>query len=335
MAIDAKMNFLTQVDHKCAGVLTKEALENTLRIISDVLEGFDMRERATWDEDPTDDLLETYLKTMTIQGRSEKTIERYDRQLRGFLRDVAVPTRRINVYHIRNWLAAEKDRGIMDTSLEAERMVLSSYFGWLFRESLIERNPMANVGPIKVAKRQKQIISDIEMEQLKQACSKMHGIKPYRNRAILLFLASTGCRVSEMVGLNRDSVDLTNLECVVRGKGNKERVVYLDAVTGMAIREYFAKRKDSGEALFVGNEGMRLGTNGVREALKTLAKIAGIENNRIHPHKFRRTLATEMTRHGMPIQEVAGILGHEKLDTTMQYVILDHDTVKASYRKFA
>ena len=334
MAIDAKVSFLTQVDHKCADLLTKSDLEKTLQIISDILEGFDMRECQKWDEDQTDDLLETYINTLDIQGRSKATIKRYDYMLRKFLHDVNVKTRKINVYHIRNWLAKEKERGIQDSSLESERMVLSSYFGWLFRESLIERNPMANVCTIKVAKKTKQIVSDIEMEKLKQACLKMRGIKPYRNKAILLFLASTGCRVSEMTGLNRDSVDLRNLECIVHGKGNKERTVYLDSVTGMAIQQYLAKRKDSGEALFVGKEGKRLGTNGVRVMLKELAKLAGVENV-IHPHKFHRTLATEMTRHGMPIQEVANILGHDKLDTTMRYVVLDRETVKASYRKFA
>ena len=334
MAIDAKISFLGQVERKCADTLTKTDLEKTLRILSDVLEGFDLRECQMWEDNQRDDLLESYISTLKIQGRSEKTIYRYEQMLGRFLKEVNVTTRRINVYHIRSWLAKEKERGIQDSSLDAERMVLSSYFGWLFRETLIERNPMANVGPIKVAKKQKKIITDIEMEKLKQACDKLNGILKYRNRAILLFLASTGCRVSEMTGLNRDAVDLKNLECLVHGKGNKERVVYLDSVTGMAIQQYFAKRKDSGEALFVGNEGKRLGTNGVRVMLKELAKLAGVENV-IHPHKFRRTLATEMTRHGMPIQEVANILGHDKLDTTMQYVILDRETVKASYRKFA
>lgn len=334
MAIDAKVSFLRQLEKGCADKLTQTDLQNMIRIASDVLEGFDMRECQTWEDNKVDDLLDCYLSTLKIQGRSDKTIYRYEHMLNRFLKEVNVKTRKINVYHVRNWLANEKERGIQDSSLDGERMVLSGYFGWLFREGLIERNPMSNVGPIKVAKKQKQIITDIEMEKLKQACDKQSGIKPVRNRAILMFLASTGCRVSEMTGLNRDSVDLKNLECVVHGKGNKERTVYLDAVTGMAIQQYFARRKDDGEALFVGKEGKRLGTNGVRVMLKELARIAGIDSV-IHPHKFRRTLATEMTRHGMPIQEVANILGHDKLDTTMQYVILDRDTVKASYRKFA
>ena len=334
MAIDAKMSFLGQVERKCGDLLTVNETGKMMKIISDVLEGFDMRECAGWKNEQKDDLMDAFLSTMAIQGRSVKTIERYKYQLGRFMEAVKTTTRKITVYHIRSWLAGEKERGIKDSTLEGLRQVLSSYFGWLFRESLIDKNPMANVGPIKVAKKAKQIITDIEMEQLKRACDKMRGIKAIRNRAIILFLSSTGCRVSEMIGLNRDSVDLKSLECIVHGKGNKDRTVYLDSITGMAIQQYLAKRKDDGAALFVGNEGKRLEDNGVRVMLKQLAKIAGIENV-IHPHKFRRTLATQMTRHGMPIQEVASILGHEKLDTTMQYVVLDHETVKASYRKFA
>ena len=333
MAIDAKVSFLGQVERKYAELLTMKEMGQAMQIISDVLEGFDMRECSRWEDEQTDDLLDSYIASMRVQGRSEKTIHRYEYMIGRFMKYTNVPTRKINVYHIRNWLADEKKRGVQDSTLEGHRQILSAYFGWLFREALIERNPMVNVGPIKVPKKQKKIVTDIEMEKLKQACEKMPGIKRYRNRAILTFLASTGCRVSEMTGLDRDSVDLKSLECVVHGKGDKERVVYLDPVAGMLLQQYLAKRKDDGEALFVGKEGRRLEPGGVRAMLNELAKSVGVEH--IHPHKFRRTRATQLTRHGMPIQEVANILGHEKLDTTMGYVVLDRDTVKANYRKFA
>ena len=333
MAIDAKMSFMGQVERGCADLLTKTQMEMTMRIISDVLEGFDMRECEIQNEEKNDDLLNAFIDSMSIQGRSEKTIHRYRYMIGRFTAFTNVPTRKINVYHIRNWLTSEKERGVQDSTLEGHRQILSSYFGWLHRESLIERNPMCNVGPIKVAKKQKKVVTDIEMEKLKQACEKIIGINRYRNRAILAFLASTGCRVSEMTGLNRDSVDLKSLECVVHGKGNKERVVYLDSVAGMLLQQYMMKREDDGEALFVGKDGRRLEPGGVRAMLNQLAKEANVEH--IHPHKFRRTRATELTRHGMPIQEVASILGHEKLDTTMGYVVLDHDSVKANYRKYA
>ena len=333
MAIDAKVSFLGQVERKCADLLTVRTMEKTMKIISDVLEGFDMRECAGWEDAQKDDLLDSYISSMKVSGRSEKTIHRYKYMIGRFTKFVNVPTRKINVYHIRNWLASEKERGVQDSTLEGHRQILSAYFGWLHRESLIERNPMVNVGTIKVAKKQKQIVSDIEMEKLKQACSKLEGINMYRNRAIIAFLASTGCRVSEMTNLNRDSVDLRSLECVVHGKGDKERMVYLDSVAGMLLQQYLSKREDSGEALFVGKAGRRLEPGGVRVMLNQIADMAGVTH--VHTHKFRRTRATELTRHGMPIQEVASILGHEKLDTTMQYVILDHDTVKANYRKYA
>ena len=333
MAIDAKVSFLGQVERKCADLLTVSTMEKTMQIISDILEGFDMRECERWEEIQKDDLLDSYISSMRVSGRSEKTIHRYEYMIGRFMKYTNVPTRKINVYHIRNWLASEKDRGVQDSTLEGHRQILSAYFGWLFREALIERNPMVNVGPIKVPKKQKKIVTDIEMEKLKQACERLPGIKRYRNRAIIAFLASTGCRVSEMTGLDRDSVDLKSMEVVVHGKGDKERVVYLDAVAVMLLQQYLSKRKDNGVALFVGKEGRRLEPGGVRAMLNALANSVGVEH--IHPHKFRRTLATEMTRHGMPIQEVANILGHEKLDTTMSYVVLDHDTVKANYRKFA
>lgn len=333
MAIDAKISFLGQVERKCGEVLTVRMLEKAMKIISDVMEGFDIRERELTDEEAKDDLLDSYISTMRVQGRSEKTIARYEYMIGRFTKFTNVPTRKINVYHIRNWLASEKERGVQDSTLEGHRQVLSAYFGWLHRESLIERNPMVNVGPIKVAKRNKKIVTDIEMEKLKQACEKISGIRKYRDRAILAFLSSTGCRVSEMTGLNRNSVDLKSLECVVHGKGDKERTVYLDSVAGMLLQQYLSKRQDNGDALFVGKEGLRLEPGGVRTMLNQIAKEAGVEH--VHPHKFRRTRATELTRHGMPIQEVANILGHEKLDTTMGYVVLDRDTVKANYRKYA
>ena len=327
MAIDAKQSFLSQVEHKCADRLTVTDMSKLMEIISDTLEDFDMRECRRWDEDGTDDLLDSFVASMKVQGRSAKTIARYVYIIDRFMKHANVKTRKVNVYHVRNWLAAEKERGIADSTLEGQRQVLSSYFGWLFRESLIERNPVINVGTIKVPKKEKKTYSDVDMEKLNQCCQTL------RDRAIIHFLASTGCRISEMTGLNRDQVDTERLECVVHGKGNKERTVYMDAVAGMLLDRYLAERKDDNEALFVGKGGVRLLPGGVRIMLKNLAAVAGVEH--VHPHKFRRTLATELTRHGMPIQEVANILGHEKLDTTMKYVVLNRDDIKSSYRRYA
>ena len=237
-----------------------------------------------------------------------------------------VPTRRISVYHLRNYLTHEKERGICENTLEGYREIFSAYFNWLQRESLIDRNPCVNLGVIKVPKKEKKTYTDAELERLNWFCGNI------RDRAILHFLRSTGCRISEVTELNRDQVNLEALECVVHGKGDKERTVYLDDVAGMLLKEYLKKRKDDVPALFINKRQDRFQPNGIRAMLKKLAANAGVEH--VHPHKFRRTLATDLARHGMPIQEVAKVLGHEKLDTTMKYVVLNKDDVKASYRRY-
>ena len=325
MAIDAKVSLQQQIEAKLMTEVTADVMNRTLRIVADVLEGFDIREIAVAEEQ--DDLLDCYISAMQVQGRSEKTLKRYRYIIEKMMKQVGVSTRRITVYHLRNYLAQLKEKGRQDSTLEAERQVFSAYFNWLQRESLIDRNPTANLGAIKCAKKQKKIFTDIDMERLRQGC------RCKRDRAIIAFLASTGCRVSELTGLNRDAVDLDGLECVVHGKGNKERRVYLDGVTGMLIRAYLAERTDKCEALFANRFGQRLNADGVREMLTRLEKATGVEH--VHPHKFRRTLATNMARKGMPVQEIARILGHDKIDTTMQYVILDDGDIKYRYRKFA
>lgn len=327
MAIDAKVSFLRNAEGKLSSQITAADMQKVLATISDVLEGYDMRERAVWAEDEKDDMLDSFLTSMHISGRSELTIDRYERMIKKFLKQVMVPTRRINVYHVRKWLAEEKERGLMESSQEGERQILSSYFGWLTREGLIEKNPMNNIGPIKVPKKKKRVYSSVEMQKLYDACRKI------RDKALISFLATTGCRVSEATGLNRDALDLKQQECVVYGKGDKERVVYFDSVTAMLLEEYLESRKDDCEALFAGKGGVRLQAQGVRDMLKRIADRAGVDN--VHPHKFRRTKATEMARRGMPIQEIAHILGHEKLETTMEYVVQNREDVKSDYRRYA
>ena len=282
--IDAKQTFLSQVRHRSAEELTAADLNRLTEILSDVLEGYRMEAlKVEWSAGD-DDLISSFVASLNVQGRSQKTIDRYVYVIGRFMKFANTSARNVTVYHIRDWLAAEKKRGIQESTLEGNRTVLSSYFSWLFREGLIEKNPIVNVGVIKVPKKQKKTYTDIDFEKLNQCC------RTIRDRAIIHFLRSTGCRISEMCGLDRDTVDLDALECVVHGKGNKDRTVYLDAVAGV---------------------------------------------DHVHPHKFRRTLATDLARHGMPIQEVASLLGHEKLDTTMRYVVLNREDMKFDYRRFA
>ena len=323
--IDAKISFVEQLKEELKDQLTMEQISRMMSAAYRILDRFEMSEIPD-EETETDDMLNSYVSALKVECRSQKTIDRYV-YIIGKLMDFAkVPTRRVSVHHLRNFLTQEKERGICENTLEGYREIFSAYFNWLQRESLIDKNPCVNLGVIKVPKKEKKTYTDAELERLNWFCGNI------RNRAILHFLRSTGCRISEVTELNRDAVNLEALECVVHGKGNKERTVYLDEVAGMLLQQYLNERKDDVPALFVNRFGDRLKPGGVRVMLNELAEKAQVEH--VHPHKFRRTLATDLTRHEMPIQEVAKILGHEKLDTTMKYVVLNKDDIKASYRRF-
>lgn len=326
MAIEAKATFLTEVERTLSTVLTVADMSKTMAAIADRLAHYSM-EKTDFNVDGPDDLLEAFIGALSVEGKSNKTINRYRYIIDRLRAAVKVPTREITVYHIRRYLADEKARGISDRTLEGNRQVYSSYFGWLFREGLIAANPVVNLGTIKFAKKERDIYSEADIERMKFKC------RTLRDRAILCFLQSTGCRISEMTQLNKDDVDLNNLECKVLGKGNKERTVFLSQVAAMTLGNYLNTRTDDSEALFTGRGSARLTPGGVRTMLVKLGKDANV--NHVHPHKFRRTTATTLIRHGMPIQEVAAILGHDKLDTTMKYVVLDKTDVKNSYRKYA
>ena len=324
MSIASKAVLINNLQKQFSAVMTADCMTQAMRIVSDQLEQFNV-EQTSADGVDMSDFLDAYLSSLRVEGKSELTIARYDYIISRMMRDVGVPTRSITVYHLRKYLADEKSRGLSDRTMESNRQVYNAYFNWLQRECLITANPTANLGAIKYQKKLKSIYSDIDIERLKNACVKK------RDKAIVCFLYATGCRISEMCGLNRDNVDLNSLECVVLGKGNKERTVFLDPVAGMTLQEYLESRVDSDPALFMGTRG-RLTLDGVRHVLKALQKNTSV--NHVHPHKFRRTRATRLIQHGMPIQEVAAILGHEKLDTTMGYVVMNKIDIKNSYRKF-
>ena len=325
MSIEAKVTLLNELERDLASVLTVTNMSAVLSTLSDRLAGYDVEKVAI--TDAKDDLLDAYLGALSIEGKSPKTIEHYRYVITRMMKSVNTPTRNITVYHLRQYLAQEKARHISDRTLESIRQVLSAYFNWLQRERLIDVNPTANLGAIKYPKKQKDIYSEADIEKMKFGC------KSIRDRAIICFLKSTGCRISEMTQLNRDDIDFTNLECTVLGKGNKERTVYMDQITSMVLQRYLDSRTDDFPALFVGKGSERIKPAAVRKMLVQLGTNADVFH--VHPHKFRRTMATNLIRHGMPIQEVAAILGHDKLDTTMQYVVLDKSDIQNSYRKYA
>ena len=324
--IDAKVSFMNQMEMKLSTEITADAMGRTMKIMSDVLEGFDLREIVRNDDAP-DDLLAGFLNALRVEGRSQITIDRYAYEIGRLMTFLGISTRKITVYHLRDYMAYEKGRGIKDSTLKGLREIFSSYFNWLQRESLIDRNPIVNIGPIKVPKKKKELYTEVDLEKLKRNCTNN------RDLAIVLFLYATCCRIGEVVELNRNQVIIENQKVVVHGKGDKERKVYFDSVTAEALKQYMEERTDDCEALFINRYKERFHDNGIRAMLKKLAKRAGV--NHVHPHKFRRTKATDMARHGMPIQDVQAILGHEKIDTTMQYVQMNDTDIESSYRRFA
>lgn len=327
MSVADKQLFFGKLSSILSDSLTATQLTNVMQAISEVIAEYEITHIDSGNTISSSELLDAFISAKTIEGRSQKTIELYSYLIMKLLSFTNVPADKINVYHIRKYLLEEKNRGISDSTIEGYRTVYSSFFGWLHKEGLIQTNPCANIGAIHCEKKVRKPFSDIDIEKIKECCG------TDRNRAIFFFLLSTGCRVSEACGLNRDDINFQTLECKVLGKGNKERTVYVSNVAAMMLKRYLLDRKDNSEALFVGKGSDRLTPAGVRFMLKKVAKVAGVEN--VHPHRCRRTLATSLINHGMSLQDVAHILGHDKLDTTMKYVYIDQQNVKNAYRKFA
>ena len=325
MATQDKVLLMHKVESALKPRMFANLLEEAVDEIQGHLDEFDVTHigEAKPEED---NMLDSYIAAKKVGGRSEGTQTRYRYVIERFLKSINVRTKDVTTEHIRQYFAQEMERGVSESTVDGVRQILSSYFGWLEHEKLICRNPIFNIESIKYQKKERLAMSYADTEVLKRHC------KTIRDHALICFLLATGCRISEVVNLNRDDVDLDKGECIVLGKGNKERTVFLDDVAVMTLREYLAQRNDDCEALFVGKGNKRFQPGGVRAMLKTLATESGIEN--VHPHRFRRTLVTRLLNRGMPIQEVAIIVGHEKVDTTMKYYAANKSRIKNSYRMY-
>ena len=215
-----------------------------------------------------------------------------------------------------------------NTTIDNHRRNLSSFFTWLEAENYVLKSPMIRIHKIKTKKTVKKIISDEDIEILRDNCNNK------RDLAIIDLLYSTGIRVGELVNLNKEDIDFENRECIVMGKGNKERTVYFDAKTKLHLMNYLQTRKDNNNALFVSLDKPydRLNISGVEVRLRKLGKKLGLE--KVHPHKFRRTMATRAIDKGMPIEQVQQLLGHQSVDTTLQYAMVNQNNVKISHRRY-
>lgn len=304
-------------------------LEEVLYI---VLQGYELSERSTelMDVDKSYiHFLQLFLARKKTEGKSERTLEQYRLHLTNVLQYINMPVDKITENDLFVYLAKyKKERGVSNVYLDNIRLVCSSFFGWLNAKGYIPVNPTMGLEPIKTEKRIKKPLSDEELEKLRRTCERE------RDLAMLEFLYSTGVRVSELVALNRQDIDFYGKNVVVYGKGHKERETYLTAASCLHLRNYLDSRTDRNEALFVSSKQPheRLTVAGVEGILKKLGKTAGVK--KVHPHRFRRTMATNALRKGMPLEEVKELLGHTKLDTTMIYCTVSRENVKHSHMKY-
>ena len=276
-----------------------------------------------------EEYLQMFLNAKKIEGCSERTVQYYQVTIKHFLRAIDTKVQKISTEEIRQYLVDYQ--GINDcskTTVDNIRRNISSFFSWLEEEDYILKSPMRRIHKIKATQVVKTIISDEEMEKLRGSCQ--HA----RDLAIIDLLYSTGIRVGELVRLNRKDINFNDRECIVLGKGDKERKVYFDAKAKIHLQEYLEMRSDDNDALLVTLDAphVRLKISGVEIRLRNLGKQANVE--RIHPHKFRRTMATRAIDKGMPVEQVQKLLGHSQIDTTMQYAIVNQSNVKESHRRY-
>lgn len=273
--------------------------------------------------------LKQFLDAKKIEGCSDRTIKYYRVTAEHFLSKVVTPIRKVTTDEIRGYLVDyQKINNCSKVTIDNIRRNISSFFSWLEEEDYILKSPMRRIHKIKTKTVVKEVISDETIEMMRDQCSEM------RDLAMIDLLYSTGIRVGELVNLNIENVNLEQRECVVFGKGDKERRVYFDAKAKIHLQNYLKSRRDHNPALFVTLDAPndRLKISGVEIRLRELGRKLGL--SRIHPHKFRRTMATRAIDKGMPIEQVQKILGHSQIDTTMQYAIVNQTNVKTSHQKY-
>ena len=275
------------------------------------------------------ELLTEFLATKRLEGRSERTLMFYRVAVEKLIAAVGKNVCTITTEDIREYLLNYQiERGVCKASIDNTRRNLSSFFKWLEDENYIFKSPLRRIHKIKTMHSVKDTYADEDLEKLRDDCSEL------RNLAIIDILNSTGMRVGELVNLDRDDVNFNERECIVLGKGDKERVVYFDARSKLHLKKYLKSRTDNNPALFVSlrRPYNRLLTSGVEIMLKKMGKKCNIAH--VHPHKFRRTMATTAIDKGMPIEQVQRLLGHEKIDTTLHYAMVKQNNVKISHKKY-
>ena len=281
------------------------------------------------DNDLEQNLVELFLSAKRIEGCSEKSLKYYNATIQALLDGIGKPIKHIQTDDIRNYLTEyQTKKKSSRVTIDNIRRILSSFFSWLEDEDYILKSPVRRIHKVKTASNIKETYSDEELELMRDNCSEI------RDLAMIDMLASTGMRVGEMVLLNKADINFNERECIVFGKGDKERIVYFDARTKIHLKEYLQSRTDDNPALFVSLKvpNDRISIGGIEARLRKFGKQLGLQ--KVHPHKFRRTLATMAIDKGMPIEQLQQLLGHRRIDTTLQYAMVKQSNVKIAHRKY-
>lgn len=328
--LNMKEEFINTVEQKLLSIFTNEQLLAVKKALQCVLCDYDLLCKDNLEEQHSqEDLVAKFLMAKRIEGCSEKSLLYYGKTIQTMLINLEKLPQQITTDDLREYLTKyQLERNVGRVTLDNIRRILSSFFSWLEDEDFIVKSPVRRIHKVKTVQVVKETYTDEALELMRDNCGNL------RDLALIDLLASTGMRVGELVRLNRNDIDFNERECIVFGKGNKERLVYFDARTKLHLQNYLAARGDKNPALFVSLRApyVRLQIAGVEARLRKLGERLHL--HKVHPHKFRRTLATTAIDKGMPIEQVQQLLGHQKIDTTLQYAMVKQSNVKLSHRKY-
>ena len=323
-----KQNLINDIIQGMLPHLNHAQIERLQAVLQHTLFNYDVAE-TNKDNSSEQNLVDLFLSAKRIEGCSEKSLKYYKATIEAMIGGVKKEIKHIVTDDIRNYLTEyQATNHSSRVTIDNIRRILSSFFSWLEDEDYILKSPVRRIHKVKTASNIKETYTDEALELMRDNCSEI------RDLAIIDMLASTGMRIGEMVLLNRNDIDFNERECVVFGKGDKERIVYFDARTKIHLQNYLHSRSDSNPALFVSLKKPynRITIGGIEARLRTLGLQLGLA--KVHPHKFRRTLATMAIDKGMPIEQLQQLLGHRRIDTTLQYAMVKQNNVKLAHRKY-
>lgn len=318
----------TEIIQRMLPYLDNAQLVKLREVLGKVLIGIEITEEFI-EEESNESLLNSFISAKRVEGCSEKSLDYYSSTINKMLSTVDKPVKHIQTDDLRVYLTDyQSTKSSSKATMDNIRRILSSFFTWLEDEDYIVKSPVRRIHKVKTETKIKETYSDEALELMRDNC------KNLRDLAIIDLLSSTGMRVGEMVLLNKEDIDFAERECVVFGKGKKERIVYFDARTKIHLKNYIDSRNDDNPALFVtlNKPNTRLTICGVEVRLRELGKRLNLE--KVHPHKFRRTLATMAIDKGMPVEQLQCLLGHKRVDTTLQYAMVKQSNVKIAHRKY-